>query len=142
VVVYQRKKKRYYDWEKPYLDTGIPATDVRTRGARYLLALDLMHFPELIDLRPPAGSPFIHSMSEPFTEDDVDDRVMHNWLDHFGLTFHQMHASGHASEGELFDIIRSVRPRTVYPIHTEHPEVFRAVGPSVHLPELGATYRL
>jgi ribonuclease J len=140
VVVYERKKKRYYNWEKPFLDAALSAEEVRTKGDRYLLALDLLHFPELIDLRPPKGAPFIHSMSEPFSEDDVDDRVMHNWLDHFGLSFHQMHASGHASERELFEIVRSVRPATVYPIHTEHPEAFRALGPSVRLPELGAAY--
>ena len=140
VEVYQRKKKRYWEYEKPYLDTGLSATEVRSHGERYLLALDLSHFPELIDLRPPRGTPFIHSMSEPFSEDDVDDKVMHNWLDHFGLEFHQMHASGHASEGELFEIIRSIRPRRVYPIHTEHPEAFRAIGPSAHPPELGVPY--
>jgi mRNA degradation ribonuclease J1/J2 len=65
---------------------------------------------------------------------------MHNWLDHFGLAFHQMHASGHASATELFEIIRSVHPKTVYPIHTEHPEAFRPLGPSVHPPELGVPY--
>lgn len=140
LVVYQRSKKRYFEWEKPYLDQAVTAEEVRTQGPRYLLALDLMHFPELIDLRPPRGAPFIHSMSEPFSEDDVDDRVMHNWLDHFGLTFHQMHASGHASGPELFEIIRSVRAATVYPVHTEHPDVFRSEVPGVRLAELGEAY--
>jgi ribonuclease J len=79
-------------------------------------------------------------MSEPFSEDDVDDQVMHNWLDHFGLSFHQMHASGHASGSELLDIIRSTRARTVFPIHTEHPEAFEVAGPTVRLPELGESY--
>lgn len=138
--VYARKKKRYFNWEKPFLDHAIDSEDVRKDGGRYLLALDLLHFPELIDLRPPHGVPFIHSMSEPFTEDDVDDRVMHNWLDHFGLSFHQLHASGHASGPELFDIVRSVGAETVYPIHTEHPEAFRAELPGVALAELGGRY--
>ncbi len=140
LLVYDRKKKRHFNWEKPFLDDALSAEEVRAHGRRYLLALDLLHFPELIDLRPPHGAPFIHSMSEPFSEDDVDDRVMHNWLDHFGLSFHQMHASGHASERELFEIVRSVAPTTVFPIHTEHPEAFRAAGPSVRLPELGRPY--
>ncbi len=140
LVVYQRSKKRYFEWEKAYLDRAVTAEEVRSKGGRYLLALDLMHFPELIDLRPPRGAPFIHSMSEPFSEDDVDDRVMHNWLDHFGLTFHQMHASGHASGPELYDIVRSVRAETVYPIHTEHPEAFRAEATGVRLAALGEPY--
>jgi len=140
--VHVRKKRVSYLWERPFLDEALPSEELRRQGRKYLLALDLAHFPELIDLRPPKGSPFIHSMSEPFSEDDVDDRVMHNWLDHFGLQFHQMHASGHASASELLDLVRLTGARTVYPIHTEHPEAFEKAGPSVRLPELGATYPL
>jgi ribonuclease J len=140
--VYARKKRVSYLWERPFLADALPSEEVRSRGRKYLLALDLAHFPELIDLRPPKGSPFIHSMSEPFSEDDVDDRVMHNWLDHFGLQFHQMHASGHASGSELLDIVRAAGARTVYPIHTEHPEAFEKAGPSVRSPELGVSYPL
>jgi len=140
IRVYHRTKKRYFTWEKPFLDEAIDAAEIRARGERYLLALDLLHFPELIDLRPPRGTPFLHSMSEPFSEDDVDDRVMHNWLDHFGLAFHQMHASGHASASELLAIVRSVRAANVYPIHTEHPEAFGSSDAGVRLAELGVRY--
>ncbi|HTS33243.1 MAG TPA: MBL fold metallo-hydrolase [Thermoplasmata archaeon] len=138
--VYARRKLKAFVWERPFLDTALTAEEVRARGRRYLLALDFAHFAELIDLRPGAGSPFIHSMSEPFSEEDVSDQVMHNWLDHFGLVFHQMHASGHASGPELLDLVRSTRARAVYPIHTEHPEAFSAAGPSVRSPELGRAY--
>jgi ribonuclease J len=142
LVVYARKKRLRYRWERPLLEGALGSEEVRSHGERYLLALDLLHFPELIDLRPPRGSPFVHSMSEPFSEDDVDDRVLHNWLDHFGLAFHQMHASGHASGPELLEIVRAIRPKAVFPIHTEHPEAFVAAGPPVRSPELGVAYRL
>ena len=138
--VYARRKLKSFVWERPFLDGALTAEEVRTRGRQYLLALDLAHFPELIDLRPAAGCPFIHSMSEPFSEDDVSDQVMHNWLEHFGLVFHQMHASGHASGPELLELIRTTGARSVYPIHTEHPEAFAAAGPTVHPPELGRAY--
>ena len=140
LAVYARKKRRFFRWEEPLLEGALSASDVRRRGREYLLALDLAHFAEMIDLRPPKGSPFIHSMSEPFSEDDVDDQVMHNWLEHFGLRFHQMHASGHASDGELRAIVRDVGARHVFPVHTEHPEAFRAAGPRLVLPELNRTY--
>ena len=140
LAVYARKKRRFFRWEAPLLDGAVSAAEVRAHGRDYLLALDLAHFAEMIDLRPPKGSPFVHSMSEPFSEDDVDDRVMHNWLDHFGLRFHQMHASGHASDGELRSIVRDVAAEHVYPIHTEHPEAFRGPGARVVLPELNRTY--
>ena len=138
--VYARKKRRLFRWEAPLVEQALTAADVRARGRDYLLALDLAHFAEMIDLRPPKGSPFVHSMSEPFSEDDVDDHVMHNWLDHFGLRFHQMHASGHASDGELRTIVRDVGAAHVYPIHTEHPEAFRGPGVRAVLPELDRRY--
>ena len=138
--VYGRKKKRYLTWERPLLEAAIDSAEVRAHGARYLLAIDLMNFPELVDLRPPAGAPFLHSMSEPFSEDDVDDQVMHRWLDHFGLAFHQLHASGHASGRELLDIVRTVGARATYPIHTEHPEAFGGADAGIRLAELGVRY--
>jgi ribonuclease J len=140
LAVYARRKRVPYLWERPFLETALTAEQVRSRGRQYLLALDFAHFAELIDLRPAKGSPFIHSMSEPFSEDDVSDRVLHNWLDHFGLEFHQMHASGHASGPELLELIRRTGARTVYPIHTQHPEAFEAAGPTVRSPELGEVY--
>jgi ribonuclease J len=140
IRVYARKKLTSFVWERPYLEGALSSAEVRGDGAKYLLSLEQSHFTELIDLRPPKGSPFIHSMSEPFTEDDVDAHVMHNWLHHFGLTFHQMHASGHASGPELVQIIRATGAKTVYPIHTIHPEALEAAGPSVRPPELGASY--
>ncbi len=50
--------------------------------------LDFYQFTELIDIRPDRGSLFIPSMSEPFSEEDLEDEVMHSWLDHFDLSFH------------------------------------------------------
>jgi ribonuclease J len=140
IAVYARKKRRLFRWEAPLVEGAVSASEVRRRGQEYLLALDLAHFPEMIDLRPPKGSPFVHSMSEPFSEDDVDDRVMHNWLEHFGLDFHQMHASGHASDSELRTIVREVGAAHVYPIHTEHPEAFEGPDTPTVLPELNRAY--
>jgi ribonuclease J len=142
VRVYGRTKRRFYNWEKPFLPEAISAEEVRTHGSKYLLSLDLMHFAELIDIRPPAGSPFIHSMSEPFSEDDINDRVLHNWLAHFDLPFHQLHASGHCSGPELSQIARALRPKTLFPVHTEHPDAFLDLGSFVRLPVKGTSYSL
>jgi ribonuclease J len=53
-----------------------------------------------------------------------------------------MHASGHASGPELLEIVRTLAPKTVFPVHTEHPEAFRASGARVRLPELATAYSL
>jgi ribonuclease J len=140
--VYRRPKKTYYKWEKPFVDSALEAERVHRRGGHYLLQLDLAQFPEMIDLRPPKGSPFVHSMSEPFSEEDVDHDVMRRWLDHFGLDYHQLHASGHCSGPELVALVEAMAPASVFPIHTEHPEAFEPAGRPVVLADVGATYRL
>ncbi|HEY6238378.1 MAG TPA: MBL fold metallo-hydrolase, partial [Thermoplasmata archaeon] len=89
LLVYRRTKKTFYKWERAFEDGSVDAELVRRRGKDLLLQLDLPHFAELIDIRPEPGSAYIHSMSEPFSEDDVDDAVLHRWVDHFGLAFHQ-----------------------------------------------------
>ena len=142
VRVYRRPKARYFPWERPFLDDAVDAPWVKRHGNELLLSLEMSHFAELIDLRPESGSPYIHSMSEPFSEDDLDDRMLHRWLDHFGLSFHQYHSSGHASGPELEAIVRSMRPCAVFPIHTEHPEAFEGWAARTVRPELGERYPL
>jgi len=135
--VYRRTKKKYYKWERAFEDGSVDAEEVRRRGPSFLLQLDLPHFAELIDIRPERASPYIHSMSEPFSEDDVNDAVLHHWVDHFGLAFHQFHASGHCSGAELLRVTAEVRPKAVIPVHTEHAESFRNPDVPVRPPVLG-----
>jgi ribonuclease J len=140
LAVYRRPKKTYFKWERPYLDGALDAAEVTKRGGAALLQLDLAQFPEMIDIRPPEGSAFIHSMSEPFSEEDVDHEVLRRWLAHFGMNYHQLHASGHCSGPELLGLVRAMRPRSVFPIHTEHPEGFERAGTPTVLPELRVRY--
>ena len=76
-------------------------------------------------------------MSEPFSEDDLDDAVLHHWVDHFGLAFHQFHASGHCSGTELLEVADRVAPKQLVPVHTEHPEGFDGARAKVRPPVLG-----
>jgi len=118
------REEDYYLWERPFLEKIVTGEDVRGRPTEYLVNLDFYHFTELIDIRPEPGSHFIYSMSEPFSEDDIEERVMHNWLEHFGLRYHQLHASGHMSREELIEAVEYVGPKRLFPVHTEGPEIF------------------
>jgi ribonuclease J len=131
ILVYFKRKKSgefkesdYYQWERPFLDKAVTSDYIHKNQSKILLSLDLPSFTELIDMKPDGGH-FIHSMSEPFSEEDIEVDVMHNWLDHFHLKFHQIHASGHCPSCDLKDIIDTVRPKRVFPIHTEEPEYFK-----------------
>jgi ribonuclease J len=64
-------------------------------------------------------------MSEPFSEEDIEADITQNWLEHFGLKFHQIHASGHCPSCDLKNIIDVVRPKQLFPVHTEEPEYFK-----------------
>ncbi|MCI4362881.1 MAG: MBL fold metallo-hydrolase [Thermoplasmata archaeon] len=140
LLVYERSKKKLFAWERPLLEGAIGAQEVRRRGRELLLLLDLYQFPELIDIRPEPGTPFVRSMSEPFSDEDVNDAVLKNWLGHFDLRLHQFHASGHCSGPELEAVCREVSATNLFPIHTQHPEAFRH-GPGRYCPpEKGVAY--
>jgi len=149
ISVYFRRKrsgayqeKDYYGWERPFLDRMVTAEDMRRRPGDFVMDLEFNCFTELIDIRPGPGAPFIYSMSEPFDEDDIEARVMHNWLEHFGLRYHQLHASGHMNRKDLTEAIKKINPRQLFPIHTENPQLFRKVISQAIIPEKGRRYEL
>lgn len=130
LVYYKRKRsgtydpKDYYRWERPFMAKMVDSTYVRAHQRDLVVDLGFYQFGELIDIQPERGCPFIHSMSEPFSEEDIEDAVLHAWLDHFGIRFHQLHASGHLNRQELTTMIERIRPKHVFPVHTEHPALF------------------
>lgn len=139
ILLYDRRMRTIPPWEKDLQtmmkDRVVTAEDLARRPAEYLVQLDFWHLPELVDLAPPPGSTFIHSKSEPFEEDDVNDAVLQHWLDRFGLVRHQLHASGHLSEREVGELLESIAPKVVIPVHTEHPERFTRLAPRVVQPQ-------
>ncbi len=55
-----------------------------------------------------------------------------------GVLISHAHASGHACGSELKEMIDIINPKTLIPIHTEHPDYFKKlVKVKVRLPEYG-----
>jgi len=113
ILVYFRKKRSgtfqdtdYFLWEREFMDKMVTHEFVNKNQNRLVMNLSFYNLTELVDIRPNTGSHFIHSMSEPFSEEDVEDQVMHNWLDHFGMRFHQLHSSGHLKNKAPSALIR------------------------------------
>ncbi|MFQ5762990.1 MAG: MBL fold metallo-hydrolase [Candidatus Bathyarchaeia archaeon] len=152
VLVYKKRKRTgqyqesdYYAWERLFLEDAVSFDYIHKNQSKILLNLDLPAFTELIDIKPTPGGHFIHSMSEPFSEEDINAEVMHNWLEHFSLRFHQIHASGHCPSGDLATIVNTILPEKLYPIHTEEPRRFRKISDKsvqVILPQPERIYRL
>lgn len=145
-VYFKRKKSGQYDekdyfvWERKYMDRLVTSEELKRFPKRYLTNLDFYNFAELIDIRPENGSHFIYSMSEPFTDEDLEEEVLHNWLRHFGLNYHQLHASGHMSKADLKTTLESINPSKVFPVHTEGAHKFKEIFQHVTPPVKGKKY--
>ena len=148
LVYYKRKKtgsfleKDYYVWERRFMEKMVNHEFVRKHQSEIVMDLDFYQFTELIDIKPDPNSHFIHSMSEPYSEEDIEEEVMHNWLSHFKIKFHQLHASGHMNRQQLTALINYINPKKIFPVHTEHPELFRTVNKNVHLVKYSKEYTI
>jgi ribonuclease J len=147
-VYYKRKKsgqfdeKDYYAWERHFMDKMVTYEYIHKNQKHLIMDLDFYQFAELIDIKPGPGSHFIHSMSEPFSEEDIEDQIMHHWTDHFKMHFHQLHASGHMNRKHLEYLISYVQPKKVFPIHTENQELFKEHCRNVQTIEYAKEYAL
>ena len=146
VLVYVRRKKEgsyddsdYYKWERKYLDKGITAEQVRGRQRDLLLHLDQWYFPELIDIKPAKGGAYIHATTEAYNEEgEEEQQVVKNWVEYFGFSYHQIHASGHAPIDKVAYLVNKINGKNVIPIHTERPDLFASFWKGkLSLPERG-----
>jgi len=149
VLVYYKRKKSgtyddadYYIWERQFMDKMVTCEFVHKNQSRLIMDLDFYQFAELIDIKPTRGSHFIHSMSEPFSEEDIEDEVLHNWLDHFGMQFHQLHASGHLNREQIRSLVSDIGARKIFPVHTENSYLFKRISRNVQLIEREKGYRI
>jgi len=120
----------------------ITSEEINKNPSEYMVVLNFWYFNTLIDLKPHGGT-YIHSLSEPFNEEmEVSYERMHNWLRHFNLRFVQSHCSGHICGPDLIELIKDINPRELYPIHTEHPDLFRKLDMKTTMIKEGKKYKL
>jgi len=80
--------------------------------------------------------------SEPFSEEDVEDEVLHNWLDHFGMRFHRLPVSGHLNKEQIGSLVTEINPKRIFPVHTENGHLFRQIGRNVQMITREKEYRI
>jgi ribonuclease J len=120
----------------------VTAADIVKNPTKYMVVLNFWYFSDLIDLKPKNGL-YIHSLSEPFNEEmEISYDRMKNWLHHFDIAFFQSHCSGHINGDNLKELITTVHPKKLYPIHTEHPELFQKLPIKANMVKEGKTYKL
>lgn len=119
------------------------AAEISKNPSRFLCAFGYFGFAALIDMKPPPGSLYIHSASEPYNEEMTlsQDRV-NNWLDKFSMERHQIHCSGHAKSPDLFHVVKEMDAGMLFPVHTQHPEMYVKATRKMVVIEESKTYSL
>jgi len=129
VMIFQKTKKRYYRWEQELMERYetkvVDSSQVAKMQRRVVLALSFYDLEELVEIKPKPGSCYILSTSEPFNEEmQIDYERMINWLNHYGLPQYHVHISGHIMPLQLKETLQRIKPKRIFPIHGEHPELF------------------
>jgi ribonuclease J len=140
-------ESEYEKWEKEFVSypNRVSSDDIRTNQSNFIVHLNFSELVDLFDLAPSPGSCFIRSLTEAHSdEDELDARIVQNWLTKFGLAFysHKVHASGHLNRDELKEMIGTIKPLRLIPIHTEYPKIFSQIINNeieLILPELAKT---
>ena len=131
----------YRPWEIEFLESSasVTAEELRKDPKKYIYRCDFYELNNLFDIKPPEGSIYIRSVTEPVDEEmEITLEKEENWLKHFGLyPYKQLHCSGHASGYDLEQMIQQIAPKNLIPIHTEKPDVFNSFHSKVIQEDLG-----
>ena len=145
ILIFKPEKSSWTKSQKELLDEPniVTAADIAKNQDKMLCAFSFWNFGALIDIKPQSGSLYIHSLSEPFNDEGEFDKTrVDTWLDHYDLKRVQSHCSGHSKGQDLLDIVTTVNAKTLFPVHTEHPEAYRKVSKNMVLVEEGKKYSL
>lgn len=76
------------------------------------------------------GACLIHSQWNGYLKDD-DYFEVDAWRQTYGIPFHQVHTSGHASPADLKRFVEAMHPKMLVPIHSDAPDRFNELYPHV-----------
>ncbi len=137
---------KFEEWivQDRYSDALVRPDEIGTSPGDFLLSFSFFDIKHLIDIRPEGGH-YIYSSSEAHNEEqEIDFRRLDAWLRRFGLESHgftvdsdghpaftrddgPLHASGHASAEDITEMVRTIDPEIVIPVHTEYAAGFEQI---------------
>ena len=149
ILIFKKAKKRYRSWEKEIADRENVAdsSEISRLQDKVVLACSLYDMEEITAIKPTGEGCYILSGSEPFNEEmEIDFSKLLNWLNYYGLPQYHIHVSGHVMPLELRDIVEMVNPGTLFPIHTDRPELFAkfcsTLQTKIQAPTVGQSYEV
>jgi len=161
VRIYREHSGAKDKWRARLLERHAPLivtpSDVSAAQDEFICCFSFWDVNEIAYIRPVPGSVWIYSSCEAFNEEMKfsGERLQH-WIDKFGMrrvgrlldddsNDDPFHVSGHASKPDLMDIVRTIRPKVLIPVHTTKPEVYaQEVGDicEVRMPAKGVPIEL
>ncbi|ACA59324.1 beta-lactamase domain protein [Candidatus Desulforudis audaxviator MP104C] len=113
----------------------VNAAKVKTDQGSFILCFSYYDFHAFLDIEPRGGT-YIYSSSEAFNEEMLlDHEKVRNWIDFFGFRFYGslgreregsgFHASGHIHGPGIEEMVETIRPEILIPVHTENRDFFR-----------------
>jgi len=152
VAIYLPKKKSgtytdsdYGSKDQQFLEEHnvVTAEEIAENPDKPLCAIGFYNFTSLIDMKPKPGAVYIHSASEPYSEEqEISEERAENWIQHFGMNKFQSHCSGHANSSDLFEAVKEINAKTLFPIHSEHPEMYQKISKNMVLIDEEKKYEL
>ncbi len=120
----------------------LKAEEIRKNQREYVMIFGFYKFIEFVELRPNPGSIFIRSSADPFNIDmEINEKKAVNWLRMYKFQEFQtpenpnnkspilkLHCSGHMREKDIISTINAIKPKILFPIHTEAPQKFKSLG--------------
>ncbi len=131
-------------------DKLVDIKDIAADQPSFILCFSFFDINALPDINPAKNSVYIYSTSEAYNEEqELDLWRLNNWLSYFGVPLvggrgSGFHSSGHISGPELMELINTINPKVVIPIHTEKPEFFtdNLPGYDVRIPVRGKAIKI
>ncbi len=149
LLIFQKPKKNYRRWEKEIMNAGevIDSKEIAKMQNKLVMVASFCDVGELVEIKPSPGSCYILSASEPFNEEmEIDFSRLLNWLEHYGLPQFHVHVSGHIMPLDLRESLKTIRPKTIFPVHGIRPELFskfmQDIGSRILPPEEGKSYAI
>lgn len=109
-----------------------PEKYVLLAKASYRLDIEKMDF---------KNGDYIYSQWKGYFKDPKQEKL-NDLLKERNVQFHHIHTSGHAVVEDLKLFVESLKPNTLIPIHTEHPEEYSAFSDNVTLIEDGVPFKI
>lgn len=159
IMLYLRPKAQRNRWEDALLDRFDPsrivtAEDIKKEAGSYILCFSYYDFHAFLDIQPKGGT-YIYSSSEAYDEEMlIDHQRIRNWIDYFGFKLYGslgrdreksgFHASGHIHGSGIEEMVETIKPKVLIPVHTQSREFFRRFESNckVLYPEKGKPIRL